>query len=289
MVIEIFTVFLPCWEAIRHQNLRQETLDTIAQWESKNKYSLGNGAKSINSGSTMADSAVSGWKSTDGSIKTTRSNESIMTMGALEHVLERNPGPLLEFSALRDFSGENIAFLTSVAEFKSMLPPRSARSSCRTERLVEELTNNKQLVRERFNRALRIYTDYISSRDAEFQVNLPGPTLKKLEAVFEAPARVLCGEKRDVDPATPFAMPDMSGEGRKGSSAGLSDGASEKGIVTPHLHTLDRVQYCGEIPEEFSETVFDDAEASIKYLVLTNTWPKFVKERRTSMDSTSTA
>ena len=283
MVIEIFTIFLPCWEVIRHQNLRQETLDTIAQWESKNKYAFGNGAKSVNSGTTMADSAVSGWKSTDGSIKTTRSNESIMTMGALEHVLERNPGPLLQFSALRDFSGENIAFLTSVAEFKSMLPPRSSRSSVCPEKVAKDIANSKELVRERFNRALRIYADYISSRDAEFQVNLPGATLKKLEAVFEAPARVLYGDKQSVDPATPFAMPDDT----KAPGSRSSDGSSETGIVASDVSTFDRVQYWGEIPNEFNETVFDDAEASIKYLVLTNTWPKFVKERRTSMDSTA--
>ncbi len=31
-----------------------------------------------------------------------------------------------------------------------------------------------------------------------------------------------------------------------------------------------------EIPETFAEMVFDPAEIEIKYLVLTNTWPKFV-------------
>ena len=45
------------------------------------------------------------------------------------------------------------------------------------------------------------------------------------------------------------------------------------------------MQYWGEIPDEFDETVFDDAEKSIKYLVLTNTWPKFVRNRRSSMDT----
>ncbi|GKZ75339.1 hypothetical protein AnigIFM50267_006283, partial [Aspergillus niger] len=38
-----------------------------------------------------------------------------------------------------------------------------------------------------------------------------------------------------------------------------------------------QVQYWGEIPQTFNATVFDRAEESIKDLVLTNTWPKFVR------------
>ena len=44
----------------------------------------------------------------------------------------------------------------------------------------------------------------------------------------------------------------------------------------------DRVQYWGDIPDEFDETIFDEAEKEIKYLVLTNTWPKFVRSSRIS-------
>lgn len=293
MVIEMFTIFLPCWEVVRHRNLRQETLDSIAQWEKKNKFSFANGAKSITSGSTMVDSAVTGWKSTDGSVKTSHSNESILTMGALEHVLERNPGPLLEFSALRDFSGENIAFLTSVADWKSALPPHTAagRNSCHPEKLADDLAPSKDQVRERFDRALRIYANYISSRDADLQVNLPSPAIKALEAIFEAPARALFGDKSDVDPATPFDMPHEVVGQRKGSASGSSTAGSEKAIVDACAQPAvqNRLQYGGEIPDGFSDTVFDDAEASIKYLVLTNTWPKFVKERRSSMDSVESA
>jgi hypothetical protein len=47
----------------------------------------------------------------------------------------------------------------------------------------------------------------------------------------------------------------------------------------------DRVQYWGDVPESFGPNVFDDTQESIKYLVLTNTWPKFVKNRTASIDS----
>ncbi|KAJ6443473.1 Mannan endo-1,6-alpha-mannosidase [Purpureocillium lavendulum] len=285
MLTEVFTVFLPCWEVMRHQTLRQETLDSIAQWESKNKVSkrAGNMGRSIHTASsTRVESIMSGWKSTNGSVKTNNSDESILTMSALEHVLERNPAPLQEFSALRDFSGENIAFLTSVAEWKNSLPQAVRDGDVKD-------VNTRELVRERFNRALRIYAGFISTRDAEFPINISSHDLKKLEGIFEASARMLYGEKRDVDPATPFDFPappvtramSSSSEGSEKTAAA----ASTTGITTAAQAVGDRVQFWGEIPDEFDETVFDDAEKSIKYLVLTNTWPKFVRNRRSSMDT----
>lgn len=276
MLLEIFTIFFPCWEVMRHQNLRQETLDSIAQWELNNK-GLGKSSRSVATGSTtMAGSVLTAW-SKDGSVKT-NSGESILTMGALEYVLERNPEPLQKFSALRDFSGENIAFLRSVAEWKSSLPP----SAQGPEKSQDSVT--QQLVRERFNSALRIYTSFISSRDAEFQVNLSSSDLKKLECIFENSARILYGDKQEVDPATPF---DAFGGPAKVESSSASSNGSEVAIISDSSsgHIGDMALYWGEIPDEFDETVFDDSEASIKYLVLTNTWPKFVKDRRLSLDS----
>jgi hypothetical protein len=35
MLIEIFTVWLPCWQVVRHQTLQQETPDAIALWQAR--------------------------------------------------------------------------------------------------------------------------------------------------------------------------------------------------------------------------------------------------------------
>lgn len=283
--MEIFTVFLPCWEVMRHQSLRKDTLDTIAQWESKTKVggsaASSSGAKSLNSASTMVESILSGWKSTNGSVRTSDSSERILSMGALEYVLERNPSPLQEFSALRDFSGENIAFLTSVREWKSLLPNSVQDDS------GPEAENNKALVHERFNRALRIYADFVSTRHAEFPINISSQDLKKLEDIFDSPARTLYGEKResDVDPATPFDGPGFSSP--PPSSPISSDGSEKAMRVSVSRAISDRAQYWGDVPAGFDEKVFDDAEKSIKYLVLTNTWPKFIRNVRVSIDSSS--
>ncbi|KAJ5280938.1 hypothetical protein N7478_006310 [Penicillium angulare] len=279
LVIEIFTIFLPCFEVWKRQSLRQDTLDAIAQWEARNKSSGGeNGeAKSLASGSTAVESILSAWKSTKGSVRSDASGESILTMGALEYVLERNPAPLQEFSALREFSGENIAFLTAVAEWKHSLPVALKDTTAIRDDKVQEL------MREPFNRALHIYAEYVSPGHAEFPVNVSHQVLRKLERIFEKPTLLLYGEREEPEPATPFKEAfDLD------SPITPDTGDSEKGLKHSVREIRNLVQYWGDIPEEFDASIFDESEGSIKYLVLTNTWPKFIKIHRSSISSAAT-
>ncbi|KAG5915660.1 hypothetical protein E4U42_007956 [Claviceps africana] len=253
MMLEIFTVFIPVWEVCKQQSLSRETLESIARWESRQKSAQRSG-KSLGSG-TSSTSWMSRTKA--GSVSTT--GGSIFTMDALEHTLARNPEPLQEFSALRDFSGENIAFLTRIRQWRAKyivgVGVKNENDSAKT--LV--------LSRECYESALHIYIDFISSNSAEFQVNLSSQDFKNLQGIFEGAARVVTGERSARDPVTPF---DECPESKQDDAA--------------------LARYTGPIPDDFNDGVFDDAEMSIKYLVLTNTWPKFIKARR-SFDCSSIA
>lgn len=274
MLLEIFTIFLPCWEVVKAQTLRQETLDSIARWEARNK--AGGAGTSVDTGSSYG-SWKKGRSKRAVSVKSD-SNASILTMDALEHTLSKNPEPLQHFSALRDFSGENIAFLTRIAKWRTQFYPRIGADQRKSSIQPSEVN-----IRECFEVALRIYIDFVSSRGAEFQVNLSSTDFKKLEGVFEDAARVVYGEETTPDPATPFETANW----RIGSEkTARPTNGSEDAIMSPEQQaiTMDNIRYWGDIPETFDEAVFDNAETSIKYLVLTNTWPKFVKERR-SLDS----
>ncbi|KAJ5807986.1 hypothetical protein N7474_009255 [Penicillium riverlandense] len=268
--LEIFTIFIPCWEVMRRQTLRRETLDAIAQWEKRNQTS-DSGAKSLASGSTMVESLLSGRKSRK-SVRTNASDESILTMSALEYVLERNPGPLQEFSALREFSGENVAFLTAVSNWKNSLPP-----SVRDGTALKD-GNSKDLIRAHFNTALHIYAEFISREHAEFPLNIASTDVRKLQNTFDNATRIVYGEKDEPNPVSPFSAtfpvdPPLSPS---------TSTTSEKTLNVPESDAIkDLVQYWGEVPVEFDGSVFDSAEHSIKYLVLTNTWPKFVKDPKT--------
>lgn len=259
MMLEIFTVFVPCWEVRKQQSLCQETLNSIARWESRQRSTV-HGAKTINSGSSGSSSWMGRTKANS---IASAGNNNILTMDALEHTLAKNPEPLQSFSALRDFSGENIAFLTRVRAWRAAYLVPGKDSDKNSESLKSEKDSTSHVLsRECYESALRIYMDFISSNSAEFQVNLSSQDFKNLQAVFEPAARAICGESRTPDPATPF------------------DDAPR------HADTAEVVRYWGEIPEIFTDSVFDDSEMSIKYLVLTNTWPKFIKERR-SFDAAS--
>ena len=286
MLLEIFTIFVPVWEVLKHQSLRQETLESIARWEARNKASeAGANGGSVDTGSTY----VSWKKSRRGKAASvsSSSNNSVLTMDALEHTLVKNPEPLQQFSALKDFSGENIAFLRRVAEWK--LKFYAAKGFERNMAVIEEkaggpLSPTSQVdVRASFEEGLRIYIDFISSRGAEFQVNLSSPDFKKLAGVFENAARILYGDERTPDPATPFETADWRAGPKSVSETAITSPDTPKSEDT----VLENIRYWGEIPDEFGEDVFDDAEMSIKYLVLTNTWPKYVKARRSfdSLDS----
>lgn len=218
---------------------------------------------------------ISGWKS-NSSTTTFNSRDSILSMGALEHVLERNPGPLQEFSALREFSGENIVFLTNVAEWRNKLP------EAMKDRAAMGDKSNRDIIRSAFNRALHIYAEFISVRHAEFPVNISHQELKKLEDIFEKPTRLIYGEERECDPTSPF---DKFAFDLPSPASADSEKTMQSAMAAP---IRDRVQYWGDIPAEFEASIFDAAEASIKYLVLTNTWPKFIKDRRGSIESFDT-
>lgn len=254
MMFEIFTVFVPAVQVIRLWMLNKWAADANAKWETQSQTSTLRSSTTVEwklSALSMAEKGKS-MDFTDSEV-----GDRVITMKALEHVLAESPGPLLEFSALNDFSGENIAFLTRTDRWKSTWP-------------AEKPTEEQNI--EVYNTALEIYTDFISPLDAEFPLNLPSANLKKLEAIFEKPARILRGAAR-VNPATPF---DFDGPMHRGRSGSETDDTSAY------------AQYTGDISAEFNVTVFDTVQNHIKYLVLTNTWPKFVSEMQSRRKSEET-
>lgn len=301
----------------REQKLRQETLDLLSQWENKKK--LRNGTpKAEQTRSTLSSSwstSKDSWKklpSIDNRDLEKIPDEGVLTMAALELVLEKNPEPLRQFSARRDFSGENIGFLTAVAEWKTHLPASFTRNGKNAA---------QEVVQQQFTKALRIYTEFVSTRDAEFPINISWPELSKLDAVFERAARRMHGDSNRVDVATPFAEVDWASASRPATQTPGSPGPDSikmtittttttkspsfltagspatqhgGGTSTESLILTDNSSngcyvFDGEIPAGFDATVFDAAQADIKYLVLTNTWPKYVRERRLSELSGDTA
>ncbi|KAK4160174.1 hypothetical protein QBC43DRAFT_373245 [Cladorrhinum sp. PSN259] len=358
-VIEIFTIFVPCYQVRKDAILFREALATREDWEKRhpeNGFKFSYDAKSSSSfssttiprtplsttstkiGSDQGRNSISfvdPWKKLsvlesgggfssspqeDSILSQLMNDDSILSKTALELVLAKNPEPLRQFSARRDFSGENIAFLTAVSDWKSSLPA-SFTGYTRHGSVPHTLshasspiiihTTDPETLRQIYTRALRIYTEFISNRDAEFPINIGFEVRRALEGIFERAARKLLGDLFDASQSpTPFdiAAAASSVLHHSRNKSRTDSRSSERGIISTSCTEIELSSsaspssddtttgagagariYNGDIPPSFDATVFEKAYEDIRYLVLTNTWPKYVREWRSSSDAGSSS
>merc|ERR1712144_85015 len=224
-------------------------------------------------------------------------SKRMYTTAALEETLLSNPTPLLHFAATKDFTAENILFLLAVRHWKAKWAQL---------RSTPTLDLGPQVKRRLWVEAVEIYAYAVSERYAEFPVNIEGSLRKTLDQMFAAAVEVLVKfsnsgfRERDDDPystVTPFvtAPADFSLKNMSPITRELSNGSSSvpatrdleiRGIESSDVSindgnpTHDDRDEQVTLPEGFGEGVFDAAEKSVKYLVVTNTWRKFVTAMR---------
>lgn len=157
--------------------------------------------------------------------------------------------------------------------------------------------------RQQFIAATRIYAHFISLPFSEFPINLSSKEMKRLYAIFENAAKTIYGRPRGSvssstsDDVTPFdnILPDdasdcpINGKSRADMTAiELRGSVNLNALGRANLRAVSRMNDVNidevladiQIPDAFNEMIFDAAESEIKYLVLTNTWPKFVNMGR---------
>ena len=282
MFIQFFALGIPCWQVFKHHQLKTETLAVIADWENKNK-AFG----SVDSDSTEVHSpTVKSFKSATGSQKDFARPKSVKSTGgtsvssrkshmytmiALEHALKWNATPLQKFAAYKDFSGENISFLTHLTTWKRSWS--TIKKSKHSFQLPSERETSDEELRGQYNRALRLFAAFCSAEHAEFPINLASRTQRYLDDMFADAADLLFGDTRShssYNSATPFDLD------RSQSTTRLDIDMEALPRHSDDTTRNEDVWYWGDIPESFGPNVFDDSENEVKYLVLTNTWPKFV-------------
>lgn len=176
------------------------------------------------------------------------------SMQALEANIEHNIDSLVEFTASREFTAENTVFLREVRNFKRKW------SALRTVTTAQR--------RQMHTEASLIFFTLINPFIAETPINIEYKIFKKLQEQFEG---------MEYDPYMPT--------NRSASPVGDN-------VVCPWENTLDRPTSMESnasgasisstsstrslVPSQFTEEVFDPAFESIKYLVFTNTWPRYV-------------
>lgn len=287
---------MPCWQILKNHRLQVETLDIIAEWETKN-----NGS-SIGADTVGSNSFASKKPSKSSSASSRRGG--LYTMAALDGAIRANPHNLLRFAATKDFSGENISFLMKVLDWRRGWSASSPSGVGFLRKASVCESNNKELKRQQFKKAIDIYTSCVSLRHSDYPINLSHAHLRELEAIFEGATVMAHGHiGLESDDATPFDRVWDSPPYEDVESCPSKDGISitstrpthdpnnstddilnfndhgrpQTGFQTYEMtHLGDQLPEYIPVPCGFGPKVFDRAEESIKYMVLTNTWPKFV-------------
>lgn len=182
------------------------------------------------------------------------------SMQALEASIEHNIESLIEWTASREFTAENTIFLREVRNFKKKW------SSLRTVTTAQR--------RQMHTEASLIFFTLVNPFTAETPINIDYKIFKKLQEQFEGMEYDPYMPKRSASPTDPVSSKER------------------ENVVCPWENTLDRPasidsQMSGAsisstsstrsiVPSHFTEEIFDPAFESIKYLVFTNTWPRYV-------------
>lgn len=216
-------------------------------------------------------------------------------MAALEKALLMNPIPLLQFAAIKDFTGENIVFLIQVRDFHIACNRTLSLGNGLTEEARSHL----------FDLALEVYMSSVHAKTTEFPINIEHKIRRELDNIFE----VAASERRPYrdsmdsfedesmqDPFRPHSVEltlpkNVRGILERADSEDMGvtlNNDSQEEMVSSTKEFVFESNPCVRPPVKrtkaarvipnFDENVFDEAEKSIKYLVLTNTWQKFVME-----------
>lgn len=290
-LMEASVIFIPCWHIFKNRQLKKETLEIIAAWERKQS-----GNPSIRSESTRACRRSLASQKESFQSNTSNRRGEMYTMTALEKALETNSTPLLLFSAFKDFSGENIQFLSIIQQWKTNWSSKTARNGLFRKSTPPDL-QGEALRRQQFNMAVQIYSGFVSLQYSDYPVNLSSGHYKELEAMFDGTA-ALCNAHLPNDSVTPFNSYWSSDRPDDVESANnisivstvinkstetfpaMIDSQQVKNATSLNMSNLGiEVPTFVGVPDSFGPNVFNNSEESIKYMVLTNTWPKFVAAR----------
>jgi hypothetical protein len=188
--------------------------------------------------------------------------KSKASMQALEFSIEHSIEPLIAWAAAREFTAENTIFLREVRNFKKKWSPLTTVSTAQR--------------RQMFTEASLIFFTLVNPFTAESPINIEYKIFKMLQRTFAGV---------EFDPYMP----------RSKTPDDLKSPVLRENVVCPWEDTLSRPTSIDSnhttsstsstrsiVPSEFTDEVFDAAFESIKYLVFTNTWPRYVDAELTN-------
>ena len=310
MTIEIVTLGFPIYAIFKNKKAAREVNNALADFDQKR-------LSSYDDGTTLSGSQKS--LQTKGSSKASSRKGKMYPMESLDACLHGAHDGLQIYASCMELNGENIIFLTKVISFTK----KAQQAFQHTCELPSEFQKARRAM---FRLALSIFVSLIHSATASYPINIESNIYHDLDSIFGPATALVASVERarspsiatpvssnvtpwdDVDPSD--ASHDDGGPAARGGYSGnhspayplramsrrsrsSSGNESSEHIVQVRESEVWRSGSGANDPldgvkvrAEFDERVFDAAYKSVRYMVWSETWQRFMHGRRNRQTST---
>ena len=230
-------------------------------------------------------------------------------MESLDECLASHSNGLQVYASCMELNGENIIFLTRVLSFQKACQ-HSFHSTCKS---TAEFRRARAIM---FRTGVSIFISLVHTATASYPINIEAPIYNRLNDIFGPATKLIAGVKRkrstsaDSDTSatvtpwddqnatddsaaseTNIQMQAMTSDGLSGSSSNIKPNESSERIINVATNSVqdggsqeadERALQGIKIPADFDEMVFDAAFKSVRYMVWTETWQRYMAWKRTS-------
>ena len=279
--MQILTLGFPFYEVWKYTNNRRKTSITLASHGSATDCKMDRRGTSV-----LTD--------------TTGSSNRMWLKSDLDKLLATNATPLQLYASRVELNGENIIFLTKVAEFETTFVTKTMTIGSNP-----TIQAYLRLRKAMFRVALRIYISLVCAETAAYPINIESSIYAALDKLFGPAAKLVAsrGPSSSGTPPSnvapweePPALPTPSQTSLARASPALEDEIGGEaypmttmGVVRPSTsntstrpivpaHPCDPLSNY-QIPDEFDSACFATAARSITYMVWSETWQRFCNWR----------
>lgn len=277
IVMEITTIVFPIIQIRKYNRAVRETSQALAAFDSKR----------LNSTASSVDGSGSF------TTRSTRSKRSgkMYTMESLDECLGTNYDSLQIYASCMELNGENIVFLVRVLDFQKQWNSMFSQSL--------DLSRARMAM---FRIALSIYVTLVHSGTATYPINVESNIYNHLEVIFGKATELVASERRhsilssSTSKVTPWEEPS---EAVTPLQEPVHEVIQMKAMLsTPPTRKSNSNDSCEHIisfsddadphdplatflvPITFDKHVFDAAFNSIRYMVWTETWQRYMQWNR---------
>ena len=296
--MELVTLGFPIYQVYKHKRAVRKTHPALGDFDKKR---LERSDKSTTTDSLNTDTVH---PSLPASAKTGR----MYSMESLDECLSSYPNDLQMYASSMELNGENIIFLTRVLAFQKICV-QAFQSTCKS------ATDFRRARTAMFRQALSIFISLVHARTANYPINIESVIYARLDAILGSATTLVASEKhsrsasistgissnvtpwdepqgeRDEHSNDSYALHTMGGDAaprapqptfnRKSSENGSRERIMQ---VTTIINEDGSTTGMGgadpltgvKVPADFDERIFDGAFKSVRYMVWTETWQRYM-------------